>query len=109
MSVAAIVLVSAEWFLSLADPPQEWPDSCRSGRRSLADCGPWAVVGDAIEAEAGSIAEDEARDTGMGRGSLHGVDAPCREGHVPPLDIACCLLILLRMIVSEITLPPWCA
>jgi hypothetical protein len=37
------------------------------------------------------------------------VDAPCREGHVPPLDITCFLLILLRMIVSEITLPPWFA
>jgi hypothetical protein len=31
------------------------------------------------------------------------VDALCREGYVPPLDIACCLLIFLRMIVSEIT------
>jgi hypothetical protein len=55
MSVVAIVLVGAKWFLSLANPPQEWPDGCRSGRRSLADHGPWAVVGDAVEAEANSI------------------------------------------------------
>jgi hypothetical protein len=58
------------------------------------------VVGDAVEAEAGSIAEDEARYMGMGRGSLHGHGCPYREGHVPPLDIACCLLILLRMMVK---------
>jgi hypothetical protein len=40
MSATTIVLVDAEWFISLADPPQEWPDGCRSDRRSLADRGP---------------------------------------------------------------------
>jgi hypothetical protein len=78
------VLVGAEWFLSLADPPQEWPDSCRSGRRSLANRGPWAVVGNAVEAEAGSITEDEARDTGMGRGSLHGRGCPVQRRTCAP-------------------------
>jgi hypothetical protein len=78
------VLVGAEWFLSLADPPQEWPDSCRSGRRSLANRGPWAVVGNAVEAEAGSITEDEARDTGMGCGSLHGRGCPVQRRTCAP-------------------------
>jgi hypothetical protein len=62
------------------------------GCRSLADRGPWAIVGDAVEAEAGSIAEDEAHDTGTGCGSLHGCGCPVQRrtcvpsGHTPTDD-----------------------
>jgi hypothetical protein len=55
-----------------------------AARRSLADRGPWAVVGDVVEAKAGSIAEDEARDTGTGRGSLHGCGCPVQRRTCAP-------------------------
>jgi hypothetical protein len=108
MSAVAIVLVGAKWFLSLADPPQEWPDGCQSGRRSLADRGPWAVVGDAVEAEVGSITEDETRDTRTGRGSLHGHGCPMQRRTCAPSG-HCLLPPHTPMDDSEITLPPWCA
>jgi hypothetical protein len=37
------------------------------------------VVHDAVEAEAGSIAEDEARDTGTGPRGLHGRGCPMQR------------------------------
>jgi hypothetical protein len=37
------------------------------------------VVGDAVEAEASSIAEDEARDMGTGHGNLHGCGCPVQR------------------------------
>jgi hypothetical protein len=37
------------------------------------------VVGDAVEAEAGSITKDETRDMRTGRGSLHGHGCPMQR------------------------------